>query len=280
MIDVRLFRSRGFTASLAVNFLAVFVAFGYFLFVAQYLQLVIGLSPLAAGLWSLPSALGFIVGSQAAPRVVHRVRPAYLVSGGLLLAALGLVVLTQVGPSADGLPLLILASVIVSLGLAPVFGLTTELIVGSAPPEKAGAASGISETGAELGGALGIAILGSIGVAVYRGGLARQLPTEVPADAAAAAADTLGAAVDVAHQLPPELSAALLDVSRVAFVDGMHAVAATVAVVAIGLAALAFTALRSHVPASAADHGPERAAEPEPTMRQSAGPDACACAAA
>ena len=180
MLDVRLFRSRAFSAALAVNFLAVFVAFGYFLFVAQYLQLVVGLSPLAAGLWSLPSALAFIIGSQAAPRLVHRVRPVYLMSGGLLLAALGLMALTRVHPTDDGLPLLVAASILVSLGLAPVFGLTTELIVGSAPPEKAGAASGISETSAELGGALGIAILGSIGVAMYRGGLTRMLPSDMP----------------------------------------------------------------------------------------------------
>ena len=192
MLDVRLFQNRAFSAALAVNFLAVFVAFGYFLFVAQYLQLVVGLSPLAAGLWSLPSAIAFIIGSQAAPRVVHRVRPVYLMSGGLLLAALGLIALTQVRPTDEGLPLLIAASILVSLGLAPVFGLTTELIVGSAPPEKAGAASGISETGAELGGALGIAILGSIGVAVYRGGLNRALPADMPAEASAAAAETLG----------------------------------------------------------------------------------------
>ena len=64
MIDLRLFRIPAFSAALAVNFLAIFVAVGYFLFVAQYLQLVVGLSPLEAGLWSLPSAIGFIVGSQ------------------------------------------------------------------------------------------------------------------------------------------------------------------------------------------------------------------------
>jgi MFS transporter, DHA2 family, multidrug resistance protein len=279
MIDVGLFRSRTFNAALAVNFLAIFVAFGYFLFVAQYLQLVVGLSPLAAGLWSLPSALSFVVGSQAAPRIVHRVRPVYLVSGGLLLSALGLVVLTQVGPSPDSLPMLIAASVIVSLGLAPVFGLTTELIVGSAPPEKAGAASGISETGAELGGALGIAILGSIGVAVYRGGLRRELPAEVPSEAAAAASDTLGAAVDVAHGLPPEIATALLDVSRVAFVDGMQAVASIVAAVAVALAVLAFAALRSHAPASAAPHA-EHTADREPAAQRAAVADACSCAAA
>jgi len=151
-------------------------------------------------------------------------------------------VLTQVGASADGgLPLLIGASVTVSLGLAPVFGLTTELIVGSAPPDKAGAASAISETGAQQGGALGIAILGSVGVAVYGGELRRELP----ADLLAETADMLGAAVDVAHRLSPEIAAVVVDVSRVAFVDGMHAVAGMVAIVAVGLAALAFTALRS-----------------------------------
>jgi MFS transporter, DHA2 family, multidrug resistance protein len=168
MVDVGLFRITAFNAALATNFLAIFVAVGYFLFVAQYLQLVVGLSPLQAGLWSLPSAFGFIIGSQLGPRVLHRVRPAVVIGGGLASSAVGLAVLTQVGASA-GLAPLIAGLVIISLGLAPVFALTTELIVGSAPPERAGAASGISETGAELGGALGIAILGSVGVAIYRG---------------------------------------------------------------------------------------------------------------
>src|SRR4051794_31686265 len=170
LIDLSLFRTPSFNVSLAANMLAIFVAVGYFLFVAQYLQLVVGLSPLQAGLWSLPSAAGFIAGSQLTPRLAGRIRPAYLISGGLAAAAVGLVVLAQVGVH-GGLAALIVASVVISLGLGPVFGLTTELIVGSAPPEKAGAASGISETAAELGGALGIAVLGSIGVALYRGQL-------------------------------------------------------------------------------------------------------------
>ena len=76
MIDLRLFRVPAFTASLAINFLAIFVAIGYFLFVAQYLQLVVGLSPLEAGFWSVPSAIGFIVGSNAAPRIVRHLRAA------------------------------------------------------------------------------------------------------------------------------------------------------------------------------------------------------------
>ena len=90
MIDMRLFRIPAFSAALTVNFLAIFVAIGYFLFVAQYLQLVLGLSPLEAGFWSLPSAIAFIVGSNAAPRIVRRVRAAYVIGAGLGLAALGL----------------------------------------------------------------------------------------------------------------------------------------------------------------------------------------------
>jgi len=243
MIDVGLFRITMFNAALATNFLAIFVAVGYFLFVAQYLQLVVGLSPLQAGLWSLPSAVGFIVGSQVAPRVLHGVRPAYVIGGGLGLSAVGLAVLTQVGV-ADGLLPLVTGSVIISLGLAPVFGLTTELIVGSAPPEQAGAASGISETGAELGGALGIAIMGSVGVTIYRGELTDRLPADVPAGVAAAARDTLGSAVAVAGQLPDRLGAAVLEAAREAFVRGMQLSSAVATVVAVGLAIVTLVMLR------------------------------------
>jgi DHA2 family multidrug resistance protein-like MFS transporter len=153
--------------------------------------------------------------------------------------------LVQVGAS-GGLPMLIAASVVISIGLAPVFGLTTEMIVGSAPPERAGAASGISETAAELGGALGIAILGSVGVAVYRGEVASDLPASVPPGAAEAARDTLGGAVAVAGELPAGLGATVLDVAREAFVAGMHLTAGIATIIAVGLAALAVVALRSH----------------------------------
>jgi DHA2 family multidrug resistance protein-like MFS transporter len=243
MIDVRLFRITAFNAALATNFLAIFVAVGYFLFVAQYLQLVVELSPLEAGLWSLPSAFGFIVGSQLAPHIAHRVRPAVIIGAGLAVAAVGLVLLTQVG-SSGGLPILVVSSVIISLGLAPVFGLTTELIVGSAPPERAGAASGISETGAELGGALGIAILGSVGVAIYRGELADRLPADVPPEAAALARDTLGSAAAAAGQLPQDVGGAVVETAQHAFVHGMQLTSALAAVVALGVAAMALVLLR------------------------------------
>jgi DHA2 family multidrug resistance protein-like MFS transporter len=289
MIDLRLFRIRSFNASLATNLLGIFIVVGYFLFVAQYLQLVLGLSPLEAGLWSLPSAFGFIVGSNLAPRILRVVRPAYVVGAGLAMAAIGLGVLTQVGgsPNAD-LAILAGASLVISLGLAPVFTATTDLIVSSAPPERAGAASGISETGAELGGALGIAILGSIGVAVYRGELADALPAGVSSEAAAIARDTLGGAVGVAAQLPDAVGTALLDAAREAFVLGLQLTAGLSAVIAVGVAVMATVLLRA-VPASAQAEPaeqpaavPEAAAlaqpeEPEPVQLIRAGSGCMAC---
>jgi DHA2 family multidrug resistance protein-like MFS transporter len=219
MIDLRLFRIQAFNASLATNLLGIFIVVGYFLFVAQYLQLVLGLSPLEAGLWSLPSAGGFIVGSNLAPWILRRVHPPYVIGAGLAMAAVGLGVLTQVGgsPNAD-LAILAGASLVISLGLAPVFTATTDLIVGSAPPQRAGAASGISETGAELGGALGIALLGSLGTAVYRSELAGAPPlASVPDGLLAAAGD--------------------------AFTRGLHVVTLATAAVLLGMAAVAATRL-------------------------------------
>jgi DHA2 family multidrug resistance protein-like MFS transporter len=244
LIDIALFKSVTFNVSLFTNILAIFVAFGYFLFVAQYLQLVLGLTPLEAGLWSLPSAAGFIVGSNVAPRFVHRARPAIILGPALVLAALGLVLLTQT-TTTSGLSVVVAGSVLISLALSPVFNLTTELIVGSAPPERAGVVSGISETGAEFGGALGIAVLGSIGTAVYRSGVARSLPSEVAADASAAVRDTLGAAMEVAQELPAALRETVLEVARTAFVDALHLTAIVAATIAGVAAIVVIAALRA-----------------------------------
>lgn len=108
--------------------------------IAQYLQLVLGLSPLRAGLWTLPSSGGFIVGSMLTPLLVRRLRPAFVMAGGLVLAAAGFGVLTQVD-GVSGLAVLVSGSAVFSLGLAPMTTLATDLMVGAAPPERAGAAS-------------------------------------------------------------------------------------------------------------------------------------------
>jgi MFS transporter, DHA2 family, multidrug resistance protein len=246
IIDVRLFRIRAFSASLGAYFLGIFVVVGYFLFIGQYLQLVLGLSPIEAAVWSLPSAVGFIAGSVLAPKIIHRFRPSVIMGAGMAIAGVGSVLLIGLGlDPGSGILLIVLASLVISVGLAPVITLATELIVGSAPPEQAGAATGMSETSGELGGALGIAILGSIGTAVYRTEVAEGVPEGVPAAAVEAARDTLGAALEVAQTLPDAVGTALVEVARIAFIDALHFVAIVAAVGAFLTAIAAAFALRS-----------------------------------
>lgn len=245
LLDLRLFRIRAFSASLATYTFGIFVAFGSFLFISQYLQLVLGLSPLQAGLWSLPGAITSVVGSNIAPIIVRRIRPAYVVAGGLLLAATGLAMLTQVGTSS--LAIVAIAWAAISLGFGMTFALTADLVVGNAPPERAGAASAISETGAEFGGALGIAVLGSIGMAVYRGQIAAAIPPDLAPEIANSIQETLSGAVAAAGELSAPLGAALLSSAQAAFVDGMQLIALIGAVGFVGLSILIGSLLR-HIP--------------------------------
>jgi MFS transporter, DHA2 family, multidrug resistance protein len=235
LIDLGLFRLPAFTASLATYGLAIFVVFGGFLFLPQYLQLVLGLSPLEAGLWTMPWALTFVLGSALTPRIVRRVSPAFAMAAGLVLAAVGFAAFTQLD-SGSGLMFMVAGSVAFSLGTSPVFTLTTDLVIGSAPPERAGAAAGISETSAELGGAVGIAVYGSVGIAVYRDAVEAALPAGIPSETAQAAGDTLGGAVEVARQLPDQLAPVLIDAARDAFTHGLHLAAAASAVASVVLA--------------------------------------------
>lgn len=243
LIDIRLFRAPAFSASLVTYMLGTLVAFGAYIYIAQYLQLVLELTPLEAGVATVPSMLAFVAGSMVIPLIARRVPPAPLMAGGLVLAAAGFGVLTQVDSSA-GLPIIISGSVILWLGISPVVILATDLIVGSAPVERAGAASAISETSSELGGALGIAILGSIGVAVYRSVMADAVPSGVPPEAAEAARATLGGAVAVAEQLRGQLGVELLATARAAFAQAFRLAAAISAVIALLLAPVAGVLLR------------------------------------
>jgi DHA2 family multidrug resistance protein-like MFS transporter len=182
------------------------------------------------------------------PVLAGRVRPGLVMAGGLGLAAVGFGLLTQLGSDhTGGLAVLVTGSVVFSLGLAPVDTLATDLAVGAASAERAGAASALAETSAEFGGALGIALLGVIGTAAYRGQIADAVPAEVPPGAADAARDTLGGAMAVAGQLPDRLGQALLTAARQAFLQGLHlafAVSAAAAVAAAVLAAVLLHRLR------------------------------------
>lgn len=229
LLDLRLFEARGFDAALAANTIGFFVNFGSLLFLSQYLQAVRGLSPIVAGLWSVPSAAAFILGSTLTPRIVDHVRPATVVAGGLLTASLGFVLLTQVGAQ-SGLAYLVGGWVVFAIGLSAVFTLAADLMVSSAPPERAGAASAIAETSAELGGAMGIAVLGAVAAAVYR----HQLPTSVRAG------DTIG---EVARRGGEVAGAA-----RDAFVQGMHVASGLSAVLVVVVAIAVLSLLRRERP--------------------------------
>jgi MFS transporter, DHA2 family, multidrug resistance protein len=226
LIDLEIFRRPAFSLALGANTLAFAVVFGIEVFVAQYFQLVLGYSPLEAGLWSVPGAAAFVVGSQLTAPLAARLRPPIVMLGGIVVAIVGVALLTLVG---SGPGLVVAGIVVLSLGLAPLFTLAADLAVGSAPPERAGSASGISETSSELGGALGLAILGTIGTAVYRGRTEGELPAE--------AGDTLGGAVTFADRLPDALAADVLEPAREAFTQGLQ-VAATVSGVLIVAAAV------------------------------------------
>ena len=259
LIDLRLFQIPAFSASLVTYTLGTLVVFGVYIFIAQYLQLVLGLAPLRAGLWSAPSMVAFVVGSVLVPVIARRVAPAYLMGAGLVLAAVGFGVLAQVGRG-PGLAVIVVGSVVYSLGISPVVILATDLIVGSAPVERAGAASAISETSSELGGALGIAILGSVGTAVYRSVMADAIPAGMPSEAAESARATLGGAVAVAGRLPGQLGGELLGSAREAFTQAMEVTAAISAAVALVTAVVAVVGLRR----VRAGSEPERQANLEP----------------
>lgn len=233
LVDLNLFRVPAFSATLIIFMLNACVMFTVSFFSAQYFQMVLGLKPLQAGLWSLPGALSVIAGTLFAPRLVQFARPTVVMVAGLVWCALGFGVMTQV--SAGGLPVLVLGWVLTSLGSGPLVTLVADAIVGSAPPERAGSAASLSSTAAEFGGALGLAILGSIGVAVYRLAMAGAGPLGIPFETVHTAGATLGGAVAVAETLPSAMSESLLAVAHAAFTQAF----VTNAVISAGLMLLA-----------------------------------------
>jgi DHA2 family multidrug resistance protein-like MFS transporter len=263
LIDLRLFAVPTFRVSLATFTLTTLIVFGSYVFIGQYLQLVVGLSPLAAGFWLLPGSAGVIAGSMLAPAIVRRVHPAFVMGGGLGLAALGFGILTQIDSGPGGLATVVCGSALVYLGLGPVFTLGTDLIVGAAPPERAGAAAAISETSSEFGGALGIAVLGSLGTAIYRSTMSSAALDALPASARDAARETLGGAVAAAEQLSGPASAQLMSIAREAFANALQTTAVVCTVVATITAIAAVIFLRRiHPGAEVTANDESGAAEP------------------
>jgi DHA2 family multidrug resistance protein-like MFS transporter len=218
MLDMALFRRPTFSGSVLVNLLSVIGLVGFLYFVAQHLQLVVGLTPLQAGLALVPGLVAMIVAGIGVVPIARRVAPRIVVPVALGFSILGyLLVAASAGTGA--LALLIVAFISLGVGIGAAETVSNELILASAPPAKAGAASAVSETAYELGAVLGTTIMGGLLAAFYRANLA--LPAGLPDDVAAAARETLAGAVAGSHQLEEAVGQALRDAAATAFDAGV-----------------------------------------------------------
>ncbi|MDN3496604.1 MFS transporter [Planococcus sp. APC 4015] len=232
MLDMRLFRNPTFSGALLVNLLSVVGLVGFLFFVAQHLQLVVGLSPMNAGFALVPGLAAMIASGLIVVPIAKRNPPRVVVPVALAFSVLGYAVVPlATGP--ESLWLLIAAFVSLGIGIGAAETVSNELILASAPPSKAGAASAVSETAYELGAVLGTAVLGGILTSLYRANLV--LPAGLPADAAAASRETLAGAVHASEQLGGEMGAALQDAAAHAFDAGVG----TTALIGAGLVVLA-----------------------------------------
>lgn len=261
LLDLSLFSSRDFRVTFVSLLLYSMLTGTTLVFMTQYFQSVDGLSTLKAALAMLPGLAVGTVGLSVAPVLGRRVRPSYLIGGGLVITVFGLVVLTQVGANSGPWGLMI-GFAIWCLGGGPLLALGMNMMVGAAPPERAGSASSMVQVTSEFGYALGIAMVGTIGTAVYRHVIA--VPPGTPPAAANAARGNIANAVAAAGNLPKALGDKVIIAARDAFAVGLHTVAGLSAVV---LAAVAiFVAIRlRHIPViGASSESPDVAQTTEP----------------
>lgn len=242
MLDVRLFRQGSFGGAVLVNLCSVIALVGFLYFVSQHLQLIVGLTPVAAGLALLPGLVAMIIAGLAVVPVARRVRPRILVPSALALSAAGYAVVAFTA-TADSIASVVIAFVLLGVGIGAAETVSNELILSSAPAAKAGAASAVSETAYELGAVLGTAVLGSILAAHYRAAI--ELPAALTGAQASAARETLAGAVTVAEELPASIGAELVASAAHAF-DGGVVVTSLIGVgLMVAAAAIAAVALRN-----------------------------------
>ncbi|GAA3588041.1 MFS transporter [Nonomuraea rosea] len=227
LLDLRLFRNRPFSAVLVALVFAGVAMAGTGLLVTQYLQSVLGFSPVESALLFAPMGLGTAVGTMAAPALARRMKQTTAIAGGLAGSALGSLLLVAVD-GAGALPLVMIGITVLALGTGPLFALGTGLVVGSVPPERAGSAASISETGNYFGGSLGFALLGVVAAVVYR---SRMDGTS----------DSLAGAIAASGRLPADQGAELLDAARQAFTASLHVTGVVATVIFAGLAVLVLT---------------------------------------
>ncbi|WP_134686733.1 MFS transporter [Brevibacillus migulae] len=245
LMDLRLFATPAFSTVLGGLF-GITLTGASMLFIAQYLQFVEGLSPLRTAMCMLPGVVASMAGMFLSPIIARWIRPAFLIGAGLAVSATGCFLLSQVG-TASGLSTLIVGYIFFNVGAAPFASLSSDLIVGSVPPARAGSAASLLQTSGEFAFALGIAVLGSIGTYVYRTQIAGFIPRDVTTLTAGASRESLAGAVTAAKSLPEPIASTLLLGAQAAFTDGMHAIVIISGGLMIAIAVLTVIKLR-HIP--------------------------------
>ncbi|WP_438696143.1 MFS transporter [Streptomyces alkaliphilus] len=267
LLNLRLFRHRTFSSAVVITSFSGFLS-GSYLFVYMYLQLVEGLSPLRAALWMLPAALATLISLQLGPLLAQRLRPAHVMAGGLTIVAIGYYVITHVGGS-DGLGLLVGGLIAVAAGIGPASALSAGLVMGSVPQESAGAAAAVNETSMEMGVATGVAVIGMVGMSVYRDRIGETMPSGLPADVAETARESAAGAATAVQQLGGTAAAELNEAANNALAGALGATAWASLAIVLALAVVALAALR-HVPPTGTETPQSPSAEDTPPQSPSA----------
>ncbi len=241
MIDVGLFRLPRFRMAVSGNLLACFGLAGSLFVITQYLQLVVGMTALAAGVLLLPASAVAAVAMLASPAAARRFGPFTVIAAGLATGAIGFVLMAQLHPDGSTVSAVI-AITVLNAGLSAAMTVAVDGILAVVPAARAGSGAAVSETANELGIALGTAILGSIMTAVYR---PRIDLLAAPADVLDTARESLGAAIVASHRLPDRAAEVVADGARSAFVDGTHTASIVAAVALAGAAVWAACSARA-----------------------------------
>jgi EmrB/QacA subfamily drug resistance transporter len=251
MLDIDLFRNARFSAASAAITLTFFAMFGSFFLMTQYMQFVLGYSPLETGVRMLPMAGVMMVFAPTSARLVEKVGTKAVVATGMAVAAVALVLTSLL--TAESTYLNVLATMVVmSAGMALTMAPATESIMGSLPPAKAGVGSAVNDTTREVGGALGVAVLGSVMSSIYTNELSPQVPE--------AARESIGAAMAIAGQVGEVPGRALAVAASNAFVDGIG----VALLIAAGVAVLGSVISWLFLPARGHDFVGEEEVSPEP----------------
>ncbi|WP_049556385.1 MFS transporter [Nonomuraea sp. SBT364] len=236
LLDVTLFRSRAFSVALAVLLIGLVGVGGTMYLVTQYLQLVEGLTPFAAGLWMGPPALAMFAAAIGAPIIARRMRPGLVMAITLGLSVIGYALLATAGPGEAAE--VVAGFAFVYLGLGAIAALGTDMVVGAAPASKSGSAAAMSETVQELGIAVGVAVLGSLTTVLYTARV--TAPADLPPEIEERLIDSLSGALSVAGQVPAQV----VQEAQQTFTSAVNIASAVAGVAIVAAAVLCLTALR------------------------------------